>query len=228
MSINKQLLDPLGTICKLVGLNFSSINTKITIHNHIVTLQEPSNYQFITRSLFGDSKENISDMFYVMVRVIKWYLIDDNNNDNNNENYIQIANSPELKKIIKYACDALKKLQSTYQYGNVILAIQFYINILEDALNDRYNETKLPKYIIEKEAYYENLLDYKKIRNFWDYKKLKRVCELYDQCFRIYKDMEIIESEKDIMFAGYLKSVNAILELSDKEFQTLMQNSANG
>lgn len=231
MSINKQLLDPLGTLCKLVGLNFCVLNTKIAIHNHILSLDPPNNLQYPMRRLLRDTKENISDIFYVISRIIKWYLVPDNNNNINDceyENWFKISQSPELKKIVRYTCMALKKLQQTYEYGNVILAIQYYINILNDALEDKYDDSKLPRLVIEKELDYENLLDYDKIKNFWDIKKLKRICDLYDQCFNTFNDLEIEQNQKDALFAGYLKSINSILYLSDIEFQQLIQNSNNG
>lgn len=230
MSVKKQLLDPLGTICKLVELNFSEINTKISIQNHVLLLQKPYKHQFFIRMLNGDGRENVSELFYAIIRVIKWYLVEHNENDNdeNNSNWTLISKSPEIERIVKYACNALRKLQETYEYGNVILAIQFYINIFEDALNNNYDDNKLPKYITEKEKEYENLIDYRKLRNFWDPKKLKRICELYDNCFNIYNDSDMIKTEKDALVCGYLNSINTILEITDNDFQKLVQNSNKG
>src|SRR5579885_3268294 len=122
----------------------------------------------------------------------------------------------------------MRKLQETYEYGNVILAIQFYINILEDGIAGNYNDNKLPKYIIEKEKEFENLLDYEKLKNFWDYKKLKRICDLYDNCFAIYNDDDVTTSEKIILIDGQLKIIKEILELADADFQKLISNSSKG
>ena len=74
MTEKKQLLDPLGTICKLVGLSFCELKTKISIQNHVLVLQKPYNYQPIVRTWYGDNKENISELYYAIIRVIKWYL----------------------------------------------------------------------------------------------------------------------------------------------------------
>lgn len=232
MSINKQLLDPMGSICKLIGLNFCAVNTRISIHNHILSLDDnPSNIQPLLRTWFRDTKENISELFYVIIRVIKWYLVPiykDSEENDKTRNWIQISSSEELQRLIKYACTALRKLQETYESGNVVLAIQFYINILEDAVNGIYNDNKLPRYIIEREQACNNLLDYDKLKNLWDLKKIKRICELYDNCFAIFNDTEMLSLEKDALFSGYLKSINAILELTDIDFQHLMQNSNKG
>ena len=272
MSMKKQLLDPLGTLCKLVALNFSEINTKISIHDHILSLHKPDNYQSMIRMFNGDSKENLSELFYAIMRVIKWYLSeqkpdiavvknkvqskhktnndsDDSNNSDNDynmdeeeekkeevevkhnnidEKWVAIAKSQEIRRLVTYACDALRKLQETYEYGNVILAVQFYINILEDAVNSRFSDRKLPKYIIEKEEEYSNLLDYDKLKNFWDYKKLKMICDLYDTCFSVYKDKEMPNSEKSALVGGSMHTINSILKLTDVDFQKLIQNSSKG
>ena len=222
MSAKKQLLDPLGTLCKLVSLNFSEINTKISIHNHSLSLQKPYNYQFMVRWMNGDGKENVSELYHVISRVIKWYLLDEN--DNNSE----ISNCDELKRLIRYLCNAFRKLQETYEYGNVILAVQFYINIMESAISGNYHDNMMPKYILDKEKEYENLLDYDKLKNFWKYDKLKRICELYDACFKVYNSEDMLLIEKEALISGYLQSIQSILEITDGEFHKLIQNSTKG
>ena len=227
MSTKKQLLDPLGTLCKIVALNFSEINTKISIHNHVLTLQRPDNLQFLVRMVNGDGKENISELYYAIIRVIKWYLPTEEIDDDTKK-WVEIARSDEIKRLVGYTCDALRKLQETYEYGNVIIGIQFYINILEDALNGCFNDRKLPNYILNKEKEYENLLDYEKLKNFWEYKKMKRICELYDGCFKVYNDEDLPYTEKEAHINGSLRTINAILDITDNEFQKLIQNSNKG
>ncbi|AYV77041.1 MAG: hypothetical protein Barrevirus9_10 [Barrevirus sp.] len=270
MSLKKQLLDPLGTLCKIVALNFSEIHTKISIHDHVLSLHKPDNYQSLIRMINGDSKENVSELFYAIMRIIKWYLykpanqgeivkeesveeVDEDSpfsspkyNESNEEkinkinkqkekkeeddyeNWIAICESNEIKRLVTYACNALRKLQETYEYGNVILAVQFYINILEDAVLGKFNDKKLPKYITKKEREFENLLDYDKLKNFWDLKKLKRICDLYDSVFSVYEDDEMPGPEKAALVDGYMRSINSILKLTDADFQKLIQNSSKG
>jgi hypothetical protein len=253
--MKKQLLDPLGTLCRLVALNFNEIHTKVSVQNHILTLQKPSDYQPIVRLYNGDGRENISELYYVIIRVVKWFLVpedddeymdtdefneeatefisgsldsDDKPKRINNFNSYEISKSKELHKMVKYLCDAFKKLQETYEYGNVILALQFYINILEDGLKGEYNNSHLPKYILNKDKEYETLLDYDKLRNLWDVKKINRICELYDCCFDVYTDPDTPDDKKDQIIDGYLRSIDAILDITDKEFQKLISNSNRG
>ena len=289
--MKKQLLDPLGTMCKLVGLNFTKLKTKISIHQHVLTLDEPNELQFLIRWYNEDGRENISELYYVIIRIVKWYLVrqkpinhssdldlgselnlkrhrtsididsiddlediddDDEPIDVNNFeqfeqeedskstgsikshtssksiNVIQISESEALRKMIRYLCIAFTKLQETYEFGNVVLAIQFFINLLEDALNGNFDETKLPKYILEKDKEYESLIDYEKMKGIWKLKTLETICELYDNCFRVQNDTEIPERTKSALIEGYLRSVGATLEITDKEFQTLISNSRKG
>lgn len=229
MNMKKQLLDPLGTMCKLVSLNFNKKNTKIGIHDHILILQKPDSLQWFFRLYYGDGRENISELYHAIVRIIRWYLVPDENLSEDS-NCMTIMQSNELKKMIKYMCTALKKLQETYEFGNVVLSLQFYINILELGLEGNFNENMLPKYICEKDKEVENLLDYNKIRNLWDIKRLQRICELYDNCFKIFNEVDdgIEDDTKGALVHGYLRSIGAILDITDNEFQKLIQNSRKG
>lgn len=264
MSIKHQLLDPLGTICKLISLIFTEINTKISIQDHVLTLHKPGAYQFLVRRYNGDGRENISELYNVIIRIIKWYLIEPKIEEessptsftqyiiddlesktppilsfspnylssspsiasiNRYNNYITIVNSDEIKKIVRFTCEAFRQLQKTYDHGNVVLALQFFINLLEDALNGKFDESKLPKYLLEKEDQYETLLDYNKLKNLWEIKKLRRICELYENCFAIMNESIY---ERQPLINGYLCSITSILEMTDQEFQKLIQNSNNG
>ena len=71
-------------------------------------------------------------------------------------------------------------------------------------------------------------MDYDKLKNFWDFKKLKMICELYDTCFSVYQDKEMPESEKTALVAGSMHTINSILKLTDTDFQKLIQNSSKG
>lgn len=93
------LLDPLCTMTRLIQLNFIN-NAKICIHNHIVMIQEPSPYTSITRSIYGDSRNDIGDLYYAIIRLIKWFIIenDDNKiyNDIHNQEILDEKNIDDL------------------------------------------------------------------------------------------------------------------------------------
>lgn len=249
--MKKQLLDPIGTLCKLVGLNFSKNKTKIKIHNHVLTLDQPTDTQGVARWWNGDGKDNVSELYNVIVCVIRWYLVKNKGSGLRSSrsntmasstssiklshtpksNFELLADCPEFIKMINYLCDSLAKLQETYMenFGNVVLSIQFYINILQDAIYGRFNESLLPACVLAAEEEHDNLLDYDKIKNIWDTGKIKRICDLYDSCFTVSNDTKIKdESYRDALINGYLQSIDAILTLTDKEFQKLIKNSNKG
>lgn len=263
MSKRKQLLDPIGTMCKLIGLNFTETNTKISIHEHILTLHRPNSYQWMIRFYNGDGRENISELYYAVVRLVQWYLMPqfeekivrrrssqnsrtsqtshhsdseaehEESKDlvkfveiNAEENSEEIASSEELRRLVHYLCHSIRKLQETYANGNVVLALQFYIIILEAGLNGTYDNNLLPTYLNKDDtlaSQRSNLLDYQKIRNLWDLDKLKKVCELYDKCFSTD-----INEESGPIIEGYLRSIDTILNGADQEFQLLIRNSNEG
>lgn len=225
-----QLLDPLGTLCKLVSLCFYRVNTKLSIQNHVLILQQPTQMQFILRYCNGDARENISELYFVIIRVIQWYFnVNINSNesiiDNNDieENWKAISQSNELRTLVKYTCMSFEKLQKTYHSGNTVLALQFYINLFKDAI-DGYTclNNKLPKEFISEN---DSLIDFDKLRNLWDIKRLNRICKIYDSCFDVYNDHNMAENERDNLIDGYLKSINSFLEITDNEFQMLVTNS---
>lgn len=224
--MKKQLLDPLGTLCRLVALYFNEVHTKISIQDHILKLQEPSGLQAMVRFYNGDARENISELYYVVARIIKWYLILEDD-DGENENNRIISQSPEFRGLVAYLCAALRKLQETYIYGNVILAIQFYINVLEDALNNNYTNQKLPQFLSIEE---DNLLDYDKLKNLWSMDDIKRIYDSYKYCFDLMEqdDKHIGEHDKIRLINGCMQSINAVLDINGKKFQELVQNSNKG
>lgn len=229
MSTNKQLLDPIGTLCKLVALNFYDSNTKISIHNHVITLHEPDKLQWLIRTYNGDGKENISELYYVITKLILWFLIDDPEEINIFSNNNKIRQSDEIKRMIEYLCDAFIKLQSiTYKHGNVVLVLQYYVNILRAALDSKFNINMLPGHLFDQDKLNDNLLDLEKLKNLWELKDIKRVCELYDNCFLLLNDYEENDENKQSLIQSYLKGIDSILKITDEKFQKLIKNNNNG
>jgi len=139
-----------------------------------------------------------------------------------------ISKNKKFHILIRYFCNSLRRLQETYKYGNVVLAIQFYINILEDGLDGKFDINKLPQYINKREEYYDNFLDYDKIKNLWSIEKIELVHELYENCFRILERNDMTPETKDVFIKGYLTTINSNLRVIDKKFQKLIRNSNRG
>lgn len=230
MSFKKQLLDPLGTLCKLAALNFTEIKTKISIHDHVISLHGPNKWQGAVRFYNGDGKENVSELLNAFVRIIEWYLPQSSDvfcDESPGSNWMDIRNSDEIRKMVQFACSGLRNLQYTYEYGNVTLAIQCYINNFEAAVNDHFKPSMLPQYVLNKEHEVDNLVNYDKLRNFWDISKLRRITELYDECFSVKHNVSEIKV-RDGLIESYLQSIYKLIEISDIEFQQLVLNSKKG
>ena len=210
-----QLLDPISTICRLILLNFKPPNTKIGIYDHALILQEPTMKQPFIRYYYGDNRGNISILYFVIVRLIKWYI-----NDKEDTGY-----HLNIKKLVKYLCSALKILQTTYTYGNAVLTLQYYINLLDVSINDNFDDNMLPECIKDKENDLTNLLDYEKIKNLWNSDKINDICDLYDKCFNALKCNDEYEIKK---IGSYVLAIDNLLTLNENEFKILVKSNSKG
>lgn len=218
----KQLLDPLCTISTMIELLFKPIGTKFGINNHSITIDLPSenvywynlnNYQSYQRLWYSDSRENVSKLGIVIIRLIEWYIVPTyellNNkckiNKKNLENSIQVNSSDIseihelwncLDELTNYFCLSLEKLIETYRDGNVIWSLQNYINLINDSKIGQYNKSKIPKIIIEDN---ENCIDFEKIKQLWSLKTLKEINELYKKCFFTLKEIKETKETKSIL-----------------------------
>jgi hypothetical protein len=214
MSSKKQPIDPICALCRISLLNFKGINTKIGINGHAINIQDSGTIQSIMRIYNGDGKEDLFELFYVVTHLIAWFLVPIGK-DTNHSLKVDERFKSDLSKMIKYMCIGLRKLQSTYQYGNVVLAIQYYINLLEDGLKGSFDTERLPHCLIE-DLWIESPLK-TKVTELWDYERLHRVCTIFDDCFA--------ESDKNSKFKvelinGYLLSIENILATYEKEFNS--------
>jgi hypothetical protein len=243
MSTKKQLLDPLGSMCKLIALKFKKLNTKISIIDHVVSLDEPKKIlgvevQGAKRWWYDQEQADIAELYYVIIRLIKWYIIAEDQTENNSEESQQdeddIVKSDELLTMVDYLCIALSKLQKTYyKSGLVIFALQFFINLLREALEGNMTleileKRRLPMVILKDEEEYDNLIDYDKLKKLWKLSRLKKIYELYNDCFKVKYDKEIPKETKKALIEGYLTGITSTLDIVDKDFQILISNSTKG
>ncbi len=274
MTSKKQLLDPIGIMCKFISINFMEANTKVSIKDHKLNIQGPNKIQGLLRYIQGDGKEDISEIFLVIYRIIKWYIIPSNellahnsqkqnkynaNSIDTDEYRVDIRNSDVnilndqdtesndnivssiiltddnikfyniIRQLAIYMCDGMETLQTTYATGNVIFALQYYINLLRDALNNNYSDAKLPTIVMDHEKKSRNFLDYDKIRKLWDATKINRLYELYEKCF-VLKLQNNADDRKinDTLIAGYLEAINKLLDVTDEQFRSLIYYSNSG
>jgi hypothetical protein len=75
MSSKKQLLDPIGSMCRIISLNFTDIGTKLGINNHSIKIYYPNMAQGIMRSFYHDNHKDISELYPFITRIIEWYIL---------------------------------------------------------------------------------------------------------------------------------------------------------
>ena len=124
----------------------------------------------------------------------------------------------ELKKMINYMCIGLTKLQDTYKTGNVVLALQFYINLLRDSLNGLFTLDRLPSCILEDLDIDTGMKN--KIIGMWNYNRLHIVGDLYDNCFT---ELKKNQNKRNDIIDGYLLSIDSILSVYEKDFKNQLK-----
>jgi len=146
----------------------------------------------------------------------------------NNENHIltdldkhiysqcaEIGKSQEFRELVGYMCDGLECLQKTYESGkNVVFTIQYYINLLTDALNGVYNPSRIPKTFNIEEFSYKSCINYNKIKGIWDISAVKGVYQHFVQADYMIKNKQEPTS--------HINAVKAFLNDSDTKFRALL------
>ena len=63
-NMNRNLiLEPFCCILRIILLNYKPIGTKISIQNNSIQYYDPSIYQGILRSIYGDNREDIHNLY---------------------------------------------------------------------------------------------------------------------------------------------------------------------
>lgn len=200
------ILDPLTTICKLALLTFLPDDTKISIGQHTIQFQNGSQYQWLQRLSKGDTRQDISQLVIPIHRMIQWYM-----KDERLPNDFKLA----LKIIVDYAILGLRKLQITYTDDLTMqIVIQFLMNLLRQALNDKFDEQEIPFSV----SIHENPLS-KNIRSNNDQKILivtiakffQSSCEQQDNIeFKMHSIAECVQvllTHQDMLFSKMMYDV---------------------
>ena len=70
------ILEPLCCILKLILLQFKEKDTKISVSDNSITFNEPSYGQGLVRSLYGDCREDLHNIYHPLLKSVEWYPID--------------------------------------------------------------------------------------------------------------------------------------------------------
>lgn len=69
------ILEPLCCILKLILLQFKEQGTKISVSDNSITFNEPSYGQGLVRSLYGDCREDLHNIYHPLLKAVEWYPI---------------------------------------------------------------------------------------------------------------------------------------------------------
>lgn len=161
-----------------------------------------------------DNREDIFELFYLVAHLIVWFIEPNFKKESDKgDKFVD-----EVKKMMHYMCIGLMKLQDTYKTGNVVLALQFYINLLRDSLNGVFTLDRLPACILEDLDIDTGMKN--KIIGMWNYNRLHIVGDLYDNCFA---ELKKNQNKRNDIIDGYLLSIDSILSVYEKDFKNQLK-----
>ena len=116
------LLEPLSCILRLILLSYKPEGTKISIQNNSIQYYDPSFYQGILRSIYGDNREDIHNLYAPILKAFEWY----NTIDSKMNKYF-------FEKLII----GLECLKNVYNPNTIIYhTITHYITMIHDLLDN--------------------------------------------------------------------------------------------
>ncbi len=231
MSTKQQLLEPISTIVKLILLQFKSQNTKISIRNHCMHYDDQSYekkmsmpmasfQQALTRTLRGDSREDIAVLNNVLINYIEWYIINNNN----------IESQKIFTNMINMSICGLKKLQNTYlnnynSVSNVILTLQYYITLIEDIVEKLIKNGKdfKSRVVDINTNELQNIVDIEIIKELWSDEDIVSLHSDLNYCVK-HRDNITHNS----LIKAKMESITTLLNLKDEIFMNMVKNSIGG
>ena len=125
----KYIFDPLSTIIKLSILSNKPLNSKISIKNNIISIQECGIFQGLVRYYWLNNKEDLHYLAIPIFLACETYL---------NKQYIE--DIPEIKILFITAQNGLLKLMETYtNYPLIVHCLQYYHTIINTYLGNEEN-----------------------------------------------------------------------------------------
>jgi hypothetical protein len=122
--------------------------------------------------------------------------------------------SASLKKLAKYMASGIPCLEEVYGLTCAGLTLQYYIVMLRCGIKGTYDkEDLLPSYA--QDVINQNLIQPEKLRGIWKSEDIRRITELFDNCFST-------KDSNKIMLNGYITNITTILSAKDQEFQQIV------
>jgi hypothetical protein len=145
------ILEPMCVLFKLCLLTYKPQNTKISIQNNSLTFIEPSYGQGLWRTIQGDSREDLHNLYYPLLKLIEWYP----------------KTETQYSKFYKIAVKGLENLKNTYDNNSTIHhTIIHYIQLLTDGISDKSEQDKIKNPLIDE------------LKDYWNDSEIKIMNEM--------------------------------------------------
>ena len=162
-----QILDPLSVIINLAILSYKPVNTKISITNNCISVQETGIFQAFVRYLFRDNKYFLN-LLYNPIELACEYFLDET----------RLDQFPKMKPLFERALVGINQLSQTYADDNVIrLCLNYYSSLIQNFLGKHYDDN-LFKLDAMTPHYKKDLIE--KMNERWTVEKIKVITEMND------------------------------------------------
>lgn len=176
-----QILDPLSVIINLAILSYKPVNTKISISNNRIHIQETGIFQSFVRYVFRDNKYYLNLLYNPIEFACEHFL----------SNY-SLNELPQIAYLFERALKGIDKLGETYKDDNTIrLCLNYYSSLIRNYLGNTYDDS-LFKLDTLTPHYKKDLIQ--KLNDRWTKDKVKVITEM--NSFLMYR-LESAESVID-------------------------------
>lgn len=205
------ILDPLTTLCKLALLYFLPENTKLSINNYVLHIQEYNYLQGAKRMINRDKRTDISNLNTPILKAIKWYILE----NDKKVIFAEEKTNQSIRIIATYAIKGLKKAQEI-TYGtdmSVRIILQYFINILTAAIDSDWSETQ----IVQNQSVDSILTD--KIKNNYDLQLINYTSQVLQEAEKssptdvtiMIECVHKLFRNRDTQFVLIMKELNTVL-----------------
>ena len=140
------IIEPLTCLIRLSILEYKPVGTKISVSNNKIQYNDPNILQGAIRWSNGDAREDLHNIFNPIRKAVEWFDKDDE----------QIAH------IFQCSIKGLYRLKKSYHPNSVVShSIQYYIDYIDNNLNDDKSNNK------DKKMNSETNTLYLKLKEFW-------------------------------------------------------------
>jgi hypothetical protein len=186
----KLILEPICSLFRIILLQYKKDGTKISIYNNSLQYIEPSPCQGLLRSINGDKREDLHNIYSPIIKCMEWLNINDN------EIYLYFYNS---------AINGLDKLLKAYDKDSIINhTLVHYKTIIQN-----YIEKKKTDKILNNTPLIENFKDlWKNCELLMIYNILLFINNSDDiELNKVYiKNIENLLDHKELIVKTYIES----------------------